>query len=181
MTNNLFEQLIFSEAPEDEPVPSDTGPPDIPDDQPPELDVGGEDQPPELADDAGDDFGMDGVDDQVGEDGEGEAPVEISEKISTAMNYRLYQRFLTLSNTVSGQLTTIKSNSDLVHSTSPKAMAVIEPLGKLGENIRLYLINNFLDSNYSQNLLFYNKCLNLLKLLNDIFSSELGKAKPESR
>lgn len=180
MTSNIFEQLVFSEAPGDEPEPVETGPPDLP-----AEDLAGEaptgDEPPEIPE--VDDFGTGDPGDELLDDGstDGEAPLEISEKISVVMNYQLYQRFLTLSNTVSNQLSTIRSNNDLIHSVSPKALAVIEPLGKLGDNIRLYLTNNFLDNNYSRNLLFYNKCLNLMKLLEDIFARELSRGKPDAR
>ena len=45
---------------------------------------------------------------------------------------------------------------------------LVEFVKRLDENIRLYLKNSFINENYSKNLLFFNKCLNLLKLLNDI-------------
>lgn len=181
---NIFDQLVFREAPGDEPEPADstdTGPPDLPaDDSGGAPPIEGDEPPdiPEIDDFDPDNPGSEMADD--GTDGDG-APLEISEKISVVMNYQLYQRFLTLSNTVANQLSTIRSNNDLIHSVSPKALAVIEPLGKLGDNIRLYLTNNFLDNNYSRNLLFYNKCLNLMKLLEDIFARELGRGKPDTR
>lgn len=180
MTPNIFDQLVFSEAPGDEPEPAETGPPDLPADDPTGEPPAGDD-PPEIPET--DDFGPDGSGDELPDDDPtgDEAPLEISEKISVVMNYQLYQRFLTLSNTVANQLSTIRSNNDLIHSVSPKALAVIEPLGKLGDNIRLYLTNNFLDNNYSRNLLFYNKCLNLMKLLEDIFARELSRGKPDTR
>jgi hypothetical protein len=173
---SLFEQVIFREAPEDETPPADAMPAD---DAPPDTGggAGGDlDAPPDI-DDAG--FGDD-AGDELGGDSEGEEEeVEISEKISLVMNANLYQRFLTLLNTVTNQLASLKGGNDIIYAFSPKALETIEPLGKLGDNIRLYLSHNFLDSNYSKNLLFYNKCLNLLKLLNETFSSELKKGKLE--
>lgn len=172
MSLSLFESTLFSEAPEDEPEAPGPGPPDIPDMEAP-VDADGDDLPPDLPEMDFDENEASGAEDEGGD----EAPLEISDKISVVMNYRLYQRFLTLANTVANQISTIKGNSDVIHSVSPGSLGIIEPLGKLGENIRLYLTNNFLTNNYSRNLLFYNKCLNLLKMLDDIFSKEIRKGK----
>jgi hypothetical protein len=169
--------MNYNEAPGDEETP-----PDLPEDDaggapettegPPVEDTG----PPDLGgDDLGDqDFG--------GDESSGDEELvepEISEKLSTVMNATLYQRFLTLHNTIDNQLTSLKGSNDVIYAVSPKALEAIEPLSKLGENIGLYLSHNFLDSNYSKNLLFYNKCLNLLNMLNAIFSRELKRGKSE--
>ena len=87
----------------------------------------------------------------------------------------LYQRYLTLLNTNGSQLTMIKNNSDILFTLSKDSLSIVEKLKKLDENIRLYLKNSFLHENYSKNLLFFNKCLNLLKILNDIFDKEVRK------
>jgi len=99
----------------------------------------------------------------------------LDEKISAIMNMNLYQRYLSLLNTIGGQLTMIKNNSDILHTLSADSLDIVESLKKLDENIRLYLKNSFLNENYSKNLLFFNKCLNLLKLLNDVFDSNVKK------
>lgn len=189
---NIFKQFLF-EAPEDE-VPPDmvnTGPPDIPEgaenDAPPDLpDNMGEDNidsgtaddaPPDMPDDFGDDAfgeedpnatGEENLDDKL-------ANLGLDDKISAIMNMNLYQRYLALLNTIGGQLTMIKNNSDILYTVSSNSIEIIDSLKKLDENIRLYLKNFFINENYSKNLLFFNKCLNLLKLLNDVFDNEIKK------
>ena len=192
---NIFERFLF-EAPEDD-VPPDMVdvPPDIPEgaenDAPPDLaepdmstdDTGGpdegsmDDSPPDMPDE----FGEDEFTDDTGTEGEIENPDDklknlgLDEKISAIMNQNLYQRYLALLNNINGQLTMIKNNSDILYTLSSDSLSIIDSLKKLDENIRLYLKNSFINENYSKNLLFFNKCLNLLKLLNDVFDSDIKK------
>lgn len=194
MKDNPFNWLLFTEAEGDEDgAPPDIGsggdtagdypgttdpggPPDIdtPDGTP---DIGG-DEPPEL-----EGFGdMPGYSDDPGAgEQQDENPPVLGEKISLIMNKNLYQRFLTLLNTVDNQIDSIRSNSEIIYSVSPEALETTKPLCKLAENIRLYLTNHFLDNNYSKNLLFYNMCLNQMKLLDDIFFRELRRGKQLAR
>lgn len=196
--SSLFEQFLY-EAPGDDPpdvapdMSSDAEtPPDMPeetpdtDDSPPDMgdDFGGDmgdDAPPDMGsdDDGGfGDEGDDGFGDNSGADDSGENDsnnLELDEKISSIMNMNLYQRYLTLLNTIGSQLTMIKNNSDILFTLSSDSLSIVEKLKKLDENIRLYLKNSFLHENYSKNLLFFNKCLNLLKLLNDIFDKDVRK------
>jgi len=194
--NNIFERFLF-EAPGDEVPPDmvDQTPPDVPagaenDAAPPDMDMppddfgtdggdagGADDGPPDMPDEMGeDDFSGD-----MPEEGAEENPDDklknlgLDEKISAIMNMNLYQRYLSLLNTIGGQLTMIKNNSDILHTLSADSLDIVESLKKLDENIRLYLKNSFLNENYSKNLLFFNKCLNLLKLLNDVFDSNVKK------
>lgn len=199
---SLFDKVMF-EAPGDPPdIPTEgAGPPDSPpdisesDNAPPDMaddggappDMGGDDsggdmgnEPPDMG---GDDFLGDGEDDQgfgdeAPEEGDGENqdhPLEFDEKISAIMNMNLYQRFLSLLNNIGGQLSLIKDNSDMLYTLSNDSLDVIGSLKKLDENVRLYLTNYFLNENYSKNLLFFNKCLNLLKLLNTVFEKNVQK------
>lgn len=198
LPNNIFERFLF-EAPGDDPPPDDTSaapdvdssPSDIPadDDAPPDIggdddlgsdDVGGDDEaPPDLGgeDDAG--FGEDdsGYGDKVGgeEDQNNPQNLELDEKISAIMNMNLYQRYLALLNNISNQIVMIKDNNDILYILSADSLDIESSLKKLDENIHLYLKNNFMNENYSKNLLFFNKCLNLLKLLNDTFNSKIQK------
>lgn len=186
---SLFERVIF-EAPGDPPPDMPAGntvadvPPDIPEDiqdNPPDISGGddtsggsmeGED-PPDIG--MGDDQGEDSGDFGDTSANDGEEQPELSEKISTVMNQNLYQRFLSLLNNIGSQLSAIKNNSDVLYTLSSESLDIIESLKKLDENVRLYLNNSFLRENYSKNLLFFNKCLNLLKLLNDIFEKNVKK------
>lgn len=187
---NIFEKFLF-EAPGDD-VPPDMvdAPPDVPEgaenDGPPDIptdDVGGDDGmglddgPPDMPDEfGGDEFGTDDMSADGSENPDDQLQnLGLDEKISAIMNMNLYQRYLSLLNTIGGQLTMLKNNSDILHSLSADSTEIIESLKKLDENIRLYLKNSFLNENYSKNLLFFNKCLNLLKLLNDVFDSNVKK------
>jgi hypothetical protein len=179
---NIFEKVILEadEAPPDigGAEPQDTAP-DIAED-PPDLsvdtndnmpEVGFDDTPPEVDnDDNVEDFDMDSEDNE-----EDPQNLQLDEKISAIMNMNLYQRFLTLLNKIGTQLAMIKNNSDILSVLSTELLDIIESLKKLDENIRLYLNNYFINENYSSNLLFYNKCINLLKLLNDIFDKNINK------
>lgn len=190
---NIFERFLF-EAPEDDGIPPDvadsSGPPDIPEgaenDEPPDLppeDISGgddmamDDGPPDMPDE----FGEDDFSDDVSGDDSSDDPDQklknlgLDDKVSAIMNMNLYQRYLALLNTIGGQLTMIKNNSDILYTLSSDSLEIISSLKKLDENIRLYLKNSFLNENYSKNLLFFNKCLNLLKLLNDVFDSDIKK------
>ena len=189
----LFERFLF-EAPGDDPPDAqmaDTGPPEMPDDaadtaSPPDMpDLGGDDTgggddggPPDLG--GNDDFGgfggdEEGANDEGNDEGDDNNSLELDEKISAIMNMQLYQRYLSLLNTITGQLTTVKNNSDVLYSISPDSLDIIEQLKKLDENVRLYIKNSFLHENYSKNLLFFNKCLNLLQLLNVEFDKVIQK------
>lgn len=173
MDENLkfFEKFLYEAPGEDPPdmpdLPSATGPPD----------AGGGDLPdmPDLGGGDGGDFGGFDNEDNAGDGEEQGQNLELDEKISAIMNMNLYQRYLALLNTIDGQLSMIKGNSDVLYTLSPESIEIIGDLKKLAENVRLYIKNNFLHANYSVNLLFFNRCLNLLKLLNDQFGGNIQK------
>ena len=199
---SLFDRVMF-EAPGDETPPDipsegtsppDTEPPEIAgtdNDGPPDMqeeegasppdfdDGGGGGEPPDMGGDLGDDQQDDqGFGDEQPAEGDEQDPnqnLNFDEKISAIMNMNLYQRFLSLLNNIGGQLSMIKNNSDMLYTLSNDSLDIIESLKKLDENVRLYLTNYFLNENYSKNLLFFNKCLNLLKLLNNIFEKNIQK------
>lgn len=193
---NLFEQFLF-EAPGDDPpdVPddtgteTDTGPPDMPedtgDDDMPDIGDGeddADDGPPDIGDEddygGGDDEGY-GGDEGGDENEEGKdenKDLHLDDKVSAVMNMTLYQRFLSLLNTISSHQSMINTNSDVLYTINPQAFNDNQKaLSKLEENIRIYLTDLFVNENYSKNLLFFNKCLNLLKLLDDTFGRNIRK------
>lgn len=188
---SMFEKFLY-EAPGDDPpdappadsppdvpaeAPADSDPPDIPDDAGADI---ADDGPPDMPPDGEDGFGDEGGfgDEEVGNGGEGNENPEdlgLDDKVSAIMNMNLYQRFLSLMNTIGAQLTMLRNNGDVLYTLSSSSLDTVESLKKLDENIRLYLKNTFLNENYSKNLLFFNKCLNLLKLLNDVFDKNIKK------
>ena len=182
---DLFQQSLFLEAPGDEgeastdaqptDPPADDAPPDIPDDAGTESD---NDAPPDMPDEdpSDDELGDTGFDDgQQQEEEDPNKTMKLDAKVSTVMNVNLYQRYLTLLNTINTQLSMIKNNGDMIYTLSDQTSSIIASLKKLDENVRLYMSNIFLEENYSRNLLFFNKCLNLLKLLNDSFDASIQK------
>lgn len=189
---NIFTQFLF-EAPEDEVPPDmvDSTPPDMPegaaDEPPPDMsddipDMGdgsdnmsAGDEPPDMPEDMADEFSDDFSEEPTENDENTLSNIGLDDKVSAIMNMNLYQRYLALLNTIGGQLTMIKNNSDMLYTLSSDSLSILDSLKKLDENIRLYLKNSFLNENYSKNLLFFNKCLNLLKLLNDVFDSDIKK------
>ena len=191
-----FFEKYFYEAPEDESPPDDnTGneseqtsndPPDTTDDGAPDMndfddsdnsDDG--DSPPDIGgfddtDNNGDDnFGMDDFDDNS-DNSNNSQDLHLDDKVSAIMNMNLYQRYLSLLTTIKTQLTMIRDNNDILRTLSPDSLNIVDSLKKLEENINLYIKNNFTHENYSKNLLFFNKCLNLLKLLNDVFDKDIN-------
>lgn len=111
----------------------------------------------------------------VDEQNDGNMDLGIDDKVSAIMNMNLYQRFISLLTSIGTQITSIKNNSDVLYTLSKDSVDIVQSLKNLDENIRLYLKNTFINENYSKNLLFFNKCLNLLKLLNDIFDKNVRK------
>lgn len=188
---SLFERYLI-EAPGDEAAPdanmdasndatSTDNPPDAPAEDPPAIDgtpgddnagdftaddPGGED-PPDMDDFSTDDMG-DMSDDESNND---DAPTGLDTKVSAIMNQTLYKRYLSLLNQIASQQTSIKNNSDILYTISADVAGIVKSLSKLEENIRSYLKNTFADENYSRNLLFFNKAINLFKLLDDSFDA----------
>ena len=182
---DLCQQSLFLEAPGDEgeastyaqpaDPPADDAPPDIPDDAGTESD---NDAPPDMPEEDPSDEGLGDTGFDDGQQQEEEDPnktMKLDAKVSTVMNVNLYQRYLTLLNTINTQLSMIKNNGDMIYTLSDQTSSIIASLKKLDENVRLYMSNIFLEENYSRNLLFFNKCLNLLKLLNDSFDASIQK------
>lgn len=165
----FFEKVLLEEG-EDAPVDDSasaegTDPPDMGGDI--ESDFSGD-----TGDTGGDDtsFDTDFGGDSSGEDsGDGDESKEPSfgEKISNVLNSKLYQRYLSLLNRIENEILSIKNNSDIFNIICKQSYESIEILKKLSENIRIYLNEFFLKENYSKNLLFFNKCINLYKLTND--------------
>lgn len=168
---SLFERVFF-EAPEDD--PPDMTPPAM-DDAPP--DMGGADDPPPDIDpgdmdmDAGD--GGFGYEDDA-EDGDVEN-LNFDDKISIIMNQRLYERFIKLHMTLKNQLKIFNKNMDLIDAISDKNDSILTSLTKLNENVEEYMSEYFMNENYSKNLLFFNKCINLYNLLQKTFDKEIKR------
>lgn len=184
-TLSFFEQVLL-EAPGDETPPEDVSPEPTQDaGSPPDMpDIGGgdnqdgEESPPDMQDDTqpDDDFGSDfGSDDNDQQNDQDQNNLGIDEKISNILNKLLYDKFLTLLNQIGSQISNIKNNNEILHSLVPNLGEISEEFKRLDESIRLYINDSFIYENSSKNLLFFNQCLNALKLLNEKFSHEINK------
>lgn len=170
---SLFERVFF-EAPEDD--PPDMAPPST-DDAPPDM-GGADDPPPDM--DAGDmegdmrdnDYGFD---DGTGGDEDDTENLNFDDKISIIMNQRLYERFIKLHMTLKNQLKIFNKNMDLIDTISDKNDSILTSMTKLSENVEEYMANYFMNENYSKNLLFFNKCINLYNLLQQNFDKEIKR------
>lgn len=174
----------------------DSPPPDISDDSSNEQ--GSDDMPPDLNmnDTSGDfddtSFGDEGMDDAgFGEDESGgedasnnqeDNPdnMNLPEKVSAIMNNQLYQRYLSMLNSVGTQISQMTDNGDVLFSLMKDGYSeLLNKFKKLDENIKLWMKNNFINSDYSKNLLFFNMCLNLQSLLNESFNKKIKKGVKE--
>lgn len=191
---NLFQKFMFEAPGDDDPtaVPPDEaqldtntdpptdmstdndGPADVSDEPPSADDSGGvDDAPPDMGDGG---FEDDFSDDMVEDDSGGtETQQKLDDKLSAIMNVTLYQTFLSLIGDINEQITTIKNNTDMFYTLSNESLDVVPDLKKLDENVRLYLKNTFIHERYEKNLLFFNKCMNLYKLLGDKFNTNISK------
>ncbi len=193
---DFFKQFLY-EAPGDDPPPDmiqqDNGgsspPPDIPEDNSQEFNMNDSDPPdlPEQSNNTDDmyqdppdmddsDFNNDEFMDMDDDNGSNKTEdLGLDKKISAVMNQELYQRYLSLLGNVTSQISQMKDNSDILYSITTECTNIIDRLSNLESSIKLYLKNNFINENYSKNLLFFNKCLNLLNLINEIFDNETKK------
>lgn len=189
---NLF--FIVMEADGDEMTPMDTGDTggDIPpeDIAPPAMDNGdASSEPPPLSEDDGgmnfddamssdDDSGM-GSDDSGGSSDDEEADkddTKLSDKANNILNEELYKRMVARNNEVDEILNSIKKivpllPSDVVKATDDSVVSLKTALNK-GQK---YVVNDFVDSGYGENLLFFNKLDSLYKLLLDKIDKNLKK------
>lgn len=174
---NFFESVLLEaegdsipDIPEEPSV--DNIPPDVADDVPDIPDDQIIDDPPDVDTDYNDI----NIDDNMSDE-ETVEDLNINEKISVVMNSNLYQKFLSLIVVISDHISIIKDHRDEIYSIAPNAIGIEESLKKLRENINLYLANNFINNNYSSNLLFFNKCSNLLNLLDNDFSNNIKNSR----
>ena len=135
---------------------------------PPDMDMGGMDM--SMGDGGGDDMGF-GDDQQQQQNGD--LPNEnlaINDKVSLLMNVNLYNHYLSLRDKLKGELSSINNNKDILYSISKDIPGIVSDLNKLENNVSTYMRNLFSNESYSKNLLFFNKCVNLYKLIIDEFN-----------
>lgn len=150
-------------APQVEDIPEIPPAPDEPPPPPDEYNDGGGEQS----------YYNDGQDENSDESNGNE--LDFGEKISNILNAKLYQRYLTLLSHIENQLIIIKNNADIFGILLKSSPEIIDVFKKLEENIRIYISDYFEKENYSKNLLFFNKCINLYKACNEILNKNMKK------
>lgn len=192
MSKNLFS--IVMEAEGDLLQPFDDGGGDTPSEDiaPPATDNGGGDaidDPPPLSEDDGmnlgdmSDFGggddMSGSDDSNSDEEEAdEKDTKLSDKANNILNQQLYQKMVNRNNEIEEILNKIKEivpllPYDVVKSNDESVNRLKSALLK-GQK---YVINDFVDSGYGENLLFYQKLDSLYVLLLNQIDTNLKKIK----
>ena len=174
---NSDNQNIEDSSPPDMPTGGDNNSDDMSDQAPPDMDFNDDESFENIDDESNEEFDTDGLEDLTNN----QTNMQLSEKISAIMNQKLYQRFLSLLNKVQTQLTAVKKNSDILFVLSDKMIDTLKILERLDENIHLYLKHKFTNTDFSDNLLFFNKCLNLLQLANIMFDKNIHKGIKEQQ
>lgn len=148
-----------------------------------------EDGPPEPSDDGGDDLGsMDdfgaedptAAGDEGGGNGEEDAKEDesMSEKANSILNQKLYRQLVDRNKEIEDILNNLQSIIPVLTYDTVKENDV--PTTRLKSALskgQTYAVNNFVDSKYGENLLFYRKLDTLYKILCDQIDTNLKKFK----
>lgn len=193
MPKGLFFTVMEAEGDELQPFDggADTPPEDI---APPATDTGGGDdlgEPPPLEDDGGMDFpsatddnggGDDmGGDDSSGENNEEEADkndTKLSDKANNILNEQLYKKMDARNKEIEEIIASLKDLIPLLPYEVVKSNdESVNQLKNALQKGQKYVINDFVDSGYGENLLFYQKLDSLYVLLLNQIDKNLKKIK----
>lgn len=189
---SLFYMVMEADGDELEPFDDSAGGDDAGGDAPPEdtappaTDDGGSDEPPPLNEDDGSmDMGMDdsslGGDDSSGDsggDGDGDdadkKDENLANKANNILNQQLYQKIVNRNTEIEEILLNIKNIVPLLpYSVVKSNDASVAKLRTVLEKGQRYVINDFIDSGYGENLLFFQKLDSLYTLLLNKIDSNL--------
>lgn len=200
MSKNLFFMVMEADGDEMTSFDADNTGGDIPpeDIAPPAMDddnnTTSSPEPPSLNDndagmdfddalsDAGGDSDMDTMGDSSGNDGSDnneeadKDDTKLSDKANNILNEELYKRMVARNNEIDEILNSIKQivpllPSDVVKNTDSSVVSLKTALAKG----RKYVVDDFVDAGYGENLLFFNKLDSLYKLLLDKIDKNLKK------
>lgn len=191
MGEDIFRMIM--EADDDLEAFDDSAP--AADEAPPADDTGGgddtipDDGPPEPNDDGGDDlgslddFGSDsstGAGDEGGDNGEEDAKEDesLSEKANSILNQKLYKQLVDRNKEIEDVLNNYQSIVPVLPYETVKENDV--PVTRLKAALskgQSYSVNNFVESKYGENLVFYRKLDTLYKILCDQIDIALKKFK----
>ena len=193
MPKGLFFTVMEAEGDELQPFDggADTPPEDI---APPATDTGGGDdlgEPPPLEDDGGMDFPSatddnGGGDDMGGGDSSGENNEEeadkndtkLSDKANNILNEQLYKKMDARNKEIEEIIASLKDLIPLLPYEVVKSNdESVNQLKNALQKGQKYVINDFVDSGYGENLLFYQKLDSLYVLLLNQIDKNLKKIK----
>lgn len=186
---------IIMEAEGDMEPFTDSDIPDTPDtpepqpDPPAGSDVGTDDPPPLNESDDGDlsfseddymdDTGTgDGSEDDTEADGDNKNDEKLSDKANNILNQKLYQKLIARNSEIESILEQLQKilpviPVDVIDQITGSITKLKAALSK-GQD---YVVNDFVNMNYGENLLFYQKLDSLYSLLLDSIDSNLKKVK----
>jgi hypothetical protein len=191
MEKNFFYMVMEADGDEIEPFDDSAGddaPADAPpeDTAPPATDDGGSDEPPPLndEDDGSMDMGMDdsslgddSSDDSGGSDDGDDADKKdenLANKANNILNQQLYQKIVNRNAEIEEILMNLKSVVPLLpYSVVKSNDASVTKLKTVLEKGQKYVVNDFIDSGYGENLLFFQKLDSLYTLLLNKIDSNL--------
>lgn len=193
MEKNFFYMVMEADGEEIEPFDDSAGGDDAPVDAPPEdtappatEDEGGSDEPPPLNEDDGmSDMGMDdssSIGDDSSSDSGGSSDSDdadkkdenLANKANNILNQQLYQKIVNRNSEIEEILMNLKNVVPLLpYSVVKSNDASVSKLKTVLEKGQKYVINDFIDSGYGENLLFYQKLDSLYTLLLNKIDSNL--------
>ena len=192
MSKGLFYMVMEADGDEIEPFDDSAGGDDTPADAPPEdtappaTDDGGSDEPPPLNedDDGSLDMGM-GDDSSLGDDSSADGGSDdgdeadkkdenLANKANNILNQQLYQKIVNRNSEIEEILMNLKNVVPLLpYSVVKSNDASVSKLKTVLEKGQKYVINDFIDSGYGENLLFFQKLDSLYTLLLNKIDSNL--------
>lgn len=133
--------------------------------------------------DVGGETSEEGTDESNGEGGEGEEEADkqdtkLSDKANNILNQSLYTKFVNRNKEIEGIINSVKDIIPLlpydVIKSNDKSMNQLKSALQKGQE---YVINDFVDTGYGENLLFYQKLDSLYVLLLNRIDTNLKKIK----
>jgi hypothetical protein len=190
MEKNFFYMVMEADGEELEPFDDSAGSDDAGADAPPEdtappaTDDGGSDEPPPLNEDDSMDMGMgddslggddssSGSDSSDGDDAD-KKDENLANKANNILNQQLYQKIVNRNSEIEDILLNLKNVVPLLpYSVVKSNDASVSKLKTVLEKGQRYVINDFIDSGYGENLLFFQKLDSLYTLLLNKIDSNL--------
>lgn len=190
MFKNLFEIIMEADGDLnafDASAPDDTAIEDTPiEDSSPPVDDGpppmGEDEELGFDDSMGDDMGMDDGGDVIDDEEAVKDKKKLSDKANDILNQKLYEKFTARNNDISNIIENIQMIIPILPIETVREIDML--VGKLEKALdrgKDYVIDNYLNSDYGSNTLFFEKIDVVYTLICDEINTILKKYKSENK